>query len=101
VGGREAGSVGYIVPIPDKLSPGIYRMLCQNQRRPGYYHDIPSESFNGLVGFAQAWSFLNVLLPQLVNQLLHIEGIPSSKVSCGSHVIPVAAEYLSRCIDFI
>jgi len=44
VGALEAGSVGYIVSIPDKSSPGIYRMLCQNQQRRGYYRDVPSES---------------------------------------------------------
>jgi len=42
IGAREAGSVGYIISIPDKSSPGIYRMLCQNQRRHGYYHNVPS-----------------------------------------------------------
>jgi len=62
-------------------------MLCQNQRRRGYYHDVPSEFADGLLGWARAWSSLNVLLPQLVNQLLHVEGIPSSKFSCGSHVV--------------
>jgi len=76
-----------MVSIPDKASPGIYRMLCQNQRLRGYYHDVRSESSDGLVGLARALSSLNVLLPQLVNQLLHIEGIPSSKFSCGSHVV--------------
>jgi len=62
-------------------------MLCQNQRRGGYYHDVPSESSDGLVGFARALSSINVLLPQLVNQLLHVEGIPSSKFSSGSQVV--------------
>jgi len=62
-------------------------MLCQNQRHRGYYHDVPSESSDGLVELARAWYSLNVLLPQLVNQLLHVEGIPSSKFSCGSHVV--------------
>jgi len=87
VAALEAGSVGYIVSSPDKSSPGIYHMLCQNQRRRGYYHDVPSESSDRLVGLAWAWSSLNVLLPQLVNQLLHVEGIPSSKFTCGSHVV--------------
>jgi len=87
VGAREAGSVGHIISIPDKWSLEIYRMLCQNQRRRGYYHDVPSESSDGLVGLARAWSSLNVLLPQLVNQLLHVEGIPRSKFSCRSHVV--------------
>jgi len=87
VGTREAGSVGYSVSIPDKSSPGIYRMLYQNQRCRGYYHEVPSESSDGLVGLARAGSSLNVLLPQLVNQLLHVEGIPSSKFSCGSQVV--------------
>jgi len=77
VGAWEAGSVGYIVSIPVKWSPGIYRMLCHNQRRRGDYHDLPSESYDCLVGLALAWSSLNVLLPQLVNQLLHVERIPS------------------------
>jgi len=62
-------------------------MLCQNQQRRGYYHDVPSESSDGLVELAQAWSSLNILLPQLVNQLLHVKGIPSSKFTCGSHVV--------------
>ena len=63
VGAREAGSVGYSLSIPDKWSPGIYRMLCQNQGRRGYYHDVLSESSDGLVGLGWAWSSLNVLLP--------------------------------------
>jgi len=87
VGAREAGSVGYMLSIPDQLSPGIYRMLGQNQRPRGYYHDVPSESTDGVVGFARAWSSLNVLLPQLANQLLQVEGILRSKFSCRSHVV--------------
>ena len=87
VSGRKTASVRYIISIPNKLSPGIYRMHCQNQPHRGYYHDVPSESYHGLVGLVRAWSSLNVLLPQLVNELLHVEGIPSSKVSCGSHIV--------------
>jgi len=48
---------------------------------------MPSESYDGLVGLAWVWSSLNVLLPELVNQLQHVEGIAGSKVSCGSHVV--------------
>jgi len=97
---QEAVTVGYIVAIPDKSSPGIYRMLCQNQRRRGYYHDVPSESSDGLVGLAGAWSSLNVLLSHLANQVLHLEGIPSSKFSCGSHVVDrscLVCVVLRRC----
>ena len=82
VGAREAGSVGYIESIPDKSSSGIYRMLCQNQRGGRYYHDVPSESYDALVGPARACSSPNALQPPLINQLLHIKGIPSAKVSC-------------------
>jgi len=62
-------------------------MICQNQRHREYYHDLLSESYDGLVGLVRASSSVNVLLPQLVNQLLHVEGIHSSKVSYGSHVV--------------
>ena len=86
-GAREASSVGYIVSIPDKSSPGIYCMLCQNQQHCGYYHDVPSESNDGLVVLARVWPSLNVLLPQLVTELLHVEGIPSSKALYGSHAV--------------
>jgi len=92
VGALEAGSVGYIVSIPDKVFAGIYHMLCQNQPRRGYYHDVPLESYDRLVEFARAWSSLNVLLPLLVNQCQHVGGIPCSKVSCQSHLVD------SRCL---
>ena len=77
VGAWEAGSVGYILSIPNKLSLRIYRMLCKNQLRREYYPEVPLESYNGLVGLAQVWFCLNVPLPQLVNQLLQVDGIPS------------------------
>jgi len=83
----EVGSVGYILSIPGKLSSGIYCMPCQNQRRCGHYHDLPSESYNGLGKLAQVSSSLKVSLPQLVNQPVHIEGFPSSNVLCKLHVV--------------
>jgi len=62
-------------------------MLCPNQQLRGYYPNLPSESYDWLVGLAGVWSSLNVPLPQLVNQLLHVERIPSSKDSCGLLVV--------------
>jgi len=66
-------------------------MLCQNQRRRGYYHDVPSESSDGLVGLARACSSLDFLLPQLVNQLLHVEGIQGQNSHADRMLSTIAA----------
>jgi len=43
---RRQGSVGYVVSNLDKLSPGVYRILCGNQLRHGYLDHAVSEPYN-------------------------------------------------------
>jgi len=79
-GGQGLG--GYIVSILDKLSPGVYRILCRNQLRRGYLHDTLSEPYDWRVVVMFSFS-PNDGVPQLLVLLLPLEGVVGSEVLFG------------------
>jgi len=74
------GSVAYIVSILNKLSPGVYRLLCRNQLHRGYLHQALSEPYDRRVVVAILSFSPNHRVRHLLVLHLHLEGILGSEV---------------------